>query len=230
MQIISFNSQRINVMGAVRQPTMIPVSNVPTTVLDAINAAGGPVRCGNALSNATGANNGQNQQVCADTQNIVVKKDGVETTIDLDTLHAVDGSSTNWVLSQGSIVFVPTNRYLIYVLGDIQQPGAFNMINGKMTLKQAIIAARGVTIGSAPAYTYVIRGYESEPKVFAINLRSPDALILAGQFNLKPDDVVFVSPSGLETVGQVLGYVSPITSLAISTASLGVSISTAVNR
>jgi len=225
LQIISFNSQRINVMGAVTTPIMIPVSNIPTTVLDAINAAGGPIRCGNTLgSSGSGSSSGGNQGLCADTQNIIVKKDGIETIVNLDTLKSPNGSSTNWVLSEGSTVFIPGNKYIVALLGDVVAPGALNMINGKMTLSQSIVAAQGVTVGSAPAYTYIIRGYNSDPKVYTINLKSPDAFLLAGQFELKPQDIIFVSPSGLETVGEVLGYIAPITSLAISTAALAVSL------
>ncbi|MDC0534664.1 polysaccharide biosynthesis/export family protein [Francisellaceae bacterium] len=229
LDIVKFNSQNINVTGAVRDPMVISVTNVPMTVLDAINTAGGPIRCGNALSNATGSVNGNNQQICADTQNVIVKQGSVETSVDIDDLEAPDGSSTNWLLERGSVVFIPTNRSLVYVLGDVFQPGAFNMMNGEMSLKDAIVAARGVTSGSAPAYTYVVRNYESIPEVFTINLKSPDAFNLAGQFALKSQDIVFISRSGLETLGQVIGYVAPVSSLAISTASLGVSLSALKN-
>ena len=199
-------------------------------MLDAINAAGGIIRCGNELASAGGGGGGGQQSMCADTQNVIVKEGGQKTTVDIDQLKAPDGSSRNWVLEEDTRIMVPNNRYLVYAVGSVNQQGAYNMINGEMSLTDAIVAAGGVTEGSDPSYTYVIRNYTEQPRVFSINMYSPDAMILAGEFELKPGDIVFVSPSTLQNVGQVLRYVSPLTSLAISTASLGVSVSSTLGN
>ncbi|TNF66331.1 MAG: polysaccharide biosynthesis/export family protein [Gammaproteobacteria bacterium] len=221
VQIIDFQSQKINVMGAVREPKMIPVTNVPITVLDAVNAAGGPLRCGNALTNST-----DNQQtVCADTRHVVVKQNGATSIINLDTLRSPVNTSENWILEKGSIVYVPDNRlYQVYVIGQTKKTGVFNMLDDRMSLRDAIVAAGGVTSESEPEYTYVIRNYKNIPEVYSINLKSPDALLLAAEFDLMPHDIVFVATSKIANVGQVIGYVAPILSLGISTAALAISI------
>ena len=221
VSIIKFNSQRVNVIGAVRQQKSIELTNVPLTVLDAVNKAGGVINCSNALK----AHNTTTQQVeCADTRNVVIKQNGYRTTVDLNTLLAPDGSSENWLLKNGAVVYVPNNElYKIYMLGEVKQTGVYNMLQGRMTLSDAIAAAGGVTDGSAPAYTYVIRSYHDHPSVYTINLRSPDALLLAGKFDLSPHDIVFVSTSGFKDVNQVLQYISPLISTSFSTAALVIS-------
>ncbi|MDA7742473.1 polysaccharide biosynthesis/export family protein [Francisellaceae bacterium] len=223
LQVVDFNSQHINVMGAVKQPLTLPVLNTPITVLDAVNAAGGPIRCGNALSNA--AAGGGNQLTCADTRNVIIKQNGKQSVINLDTLMAADGSSENWILHNQSVVFIPNNDlYKVYILGETKQTGAFNMINGAMSLQDAIVAAGGVNDRSSPAYTYIVRSYEEKPEVFSIDLRSPDALLLAGQFDLKPHDIVFTSINKLASIGQIIGYIAPAASLGFSAATLGITL------
>lgn len=230
VQIVGFNSQRINVMGAVQNPQVIPVTNVPTTVLDAISQAGGPVRCNNALSE-TGESGGRGRS-CADTQHVMVKQNGEKSIVDLGSLRSPTGSSENWILKDGSVIRVPNNNYYkVYVLGEVQNTGAFNMMKGQMTLREAVVASGGVNQGdSAPAYTYVIRGFNDNPRVFKMNLRSPEALLLAGEFALKPQDVVFVSTSNWKDMNIILQYLSPIISTFFSTAALGISAANNLNN
>ncbi|MFZ9035765.1 MAG: polysaccharide biosynthesis/export family protein [Francisellaceae bacterium] len=223
VQVVGFNSQRANVIGAVARQRFVAITNVPMTVLDAVNAAGGVIQCSNGLTNN---NTNTSTMLCADSQHVIVKQNGHSTTVDLDTLTAVNGSSENWVLEGGSVVYVPNNNlYKVYLLGDVKQTGIFNMLQGKMTLSDAIAAAGGVTDGSNPEYTYVIRSYGKNPVVYHINLKSPEAMLLAGKFYLKPQDVIFVSSSALKDTNQVLQYISPIISTMFSTAALAISVS-----
>ena len=217
VQVIGFNSQKANVIGVVKTQAATPITNVPVTVLDAINAAGGMIRCSNDLTQSSGE--------CADSQHVVVKHNGHQAIVDVNTLTAVNGESENWVLAGGSIVYVPNNSlYKVYILGDVKQTGIYNMIQGKMSLSDAIAATGGVSTGSAPRYTYVIRSYDKTPIIYHMNLRSPDAMLLAGQFELKPQDIVFVDSSALKDTNQVLQYISPIISTAFATTALAVSV------
>ena len=217
VQVIGFNSQKVNVIGAVKTQAVTAITNVPVTVLDAINAAGGVIRCSNDLT--------QSSSECADSQHVVIKQDNHQAIVDVNTLNAVNGESENWVLRGGSIIYVPNNSlYKVYILGDVKQTGIYNMIQGKMSLSNAIAAAGGVSTGSAPRYTYVIRNYDKTPIIYHMNLRSPDAMLLAGQFELKPQDIVFVDSNALKDTNQVLQYISPIISTAFATTALAISV------
>ncbi|MCX7124240.1 MAG: polysaccharide biosynthesis/export family protein [Gammaproteobacteria bacterium] len=141
--------------------------------------------------------------------------------INLNSLRAVDGSSNNWILKNKDIVYVPNNNASrVFVLGAVNLPSPYNMIDGKMTLRDALGDARGTTFGSSPRYTYVIRDYRNNPRIYVLNLVSPDALNLAGEFNLKPSDVVYVSTSAIHTFGQIMTDVSGPLLTAVAVKSL----------
>ena len=203
VQVVGFNSQKVAVTGAVRSPANLPVTNVPLTVLSAVTLAGGPMSCGGVVSAST-------TSFCADLKNVKIVRGNQTVFVDLDQLKAINGSSNNWILKNGDIIFIPSlNASRIFVLGAVNVPGPYNMIDGKMTLRDALGDANGVNSGASPAYTYVIRNYQQNPKVYVLNIGSPDALNLAGDFDLKPNDVVFVSTSVLQDVNGIINQFSP---------------------
>lgn len=205
VSILSFNSQQIAVTGAVLKPTTIPITNVPLTILTAVTDAGGPIRCGavTSLSNI--------ETFCADLHEVEIKRNNQVVKVNLNRLTAIDGSSNNWVLKNGDVVYVPNNNASrIFVLGAVNSPNPYNMIDGRMTLREALGNAKGMTITSNPKYTYVIRDYGHNPAVFVLDLSSPDALNLAGEFSLKPGDVVYVSLSALSNFNEIINEVTPM--------------------
>lgn len=217
VQVIGFNSQKVEVTGAVKSSSVIPLTNVPLTVLNAITAAGGPILCGVSTTDTQGGV----ASLCADLQHITLQRGNKTVAVNLNNLTAANGNSENWILQNGDVIRVPNNnQYRIFVLGAVSVQGPYNMVDGEMTLKEAIGDARGLTDGSDPRYTYVIRNYQHKPEIYYLNLRSPDALNLAADFELKPEDVVFVSTSLLQTFNEVLGQITPSLQTAVYTKSL----------
>ncbi len=217
LTIAAFRSQQVEVTGAVKTSAMIPISNVPLTVLDAVTQAGGPVLCGAS----TGVGTAGNTSLCADISHVSITRDHTTTTVDLNNLQAPNGTSDNWILENDDIVHVPNNNlYRVFILGSVTLPGPYNMVDGEMSLKEAVGDASGLTEGSDPEYTYVIRNYQQNPQIYSLNMQSPDALSLAGDFQLKPEDVVFISTSPLETFNDLLGQVTPSLQTAVYTKSL----------
>lgn len=200
VSVVGFNSQVVDITGAVANPTLIPLTNVPLTVLSAVSKAGNAIPC----SKAAGGSGS-----CADIGHVVVTHNGISSKINLDTLKAPNGSSTNWVLHQGDKIYVPNNSSYVFLLGAAKSTGTFNMIDGKLSLKELIGSAGGMGPGSDPTYTYVIRNFKNHPKIFVMNLRSPDSLNLAGQFALKPEDVVFVSTSKIQSFNEIINQFTP---------------------
>ena len=199
VMVTGFNSQIVRVTGTVGSPGIVPITNIPMTILTAVSKAGGAITCkGAAIAGR-----------CADTTHVEVTHNGRTTTVNLDTLQAANGSSSNWLLQSGDKIYVPDNTHRIFMMGAVGQQGPLNMINGKLSLKEAIGFAGGMGIGSDPTYTYIIRDFNSHPQIFVMNLRSPDALNLAGQFALKPEDIIFVSTSKIESFNQILNQFTP---------------------
>ena len=202
VDMLSFNSQRVAITGAVVKPTTLPITNVPLDVLTAVTQAGGPIRCGASTSTSSAT-------FCADLHDVEIRRGHRVVKVDLNKLTAINGSSNNWILQDRDTVYIPNNNASrIFVLGAVTDPSSYNMIDGRMTLREALGDARGVTTSSNPRYTYVIRDYHSNPQLYVLNLSSPDALNLAGEFQLKPSDIVYVSTSALSTFGQVMTDVS----------------------
>lgn len=202
--IAAFNSQHIAVTGAVIKPATLPITNVPLTVLTAVTMAGGPIRCGVMLSANT------SQQFCADLHDVIVRRKNRVVHVNLNQLTAINGSSNNWILKNNDIVYVPNNNSSrVFVLGAVKVPGPYNMIDGKMTLRDALGDACGANNGSNPRLTYIIRNYQQNPKIFVLNLGSPDALNLASEFDLKPGDVVYVSTALLTNANEIINQFTP---------------------
>ena len=220
VRVVKFDSQKIYVTGSVTLPVSIPLNDSPLTVVGAIQAAKGPVRCG--LQSSSGVD----QRLCANLEHVKVTQDGHTTTVNLDNLTAPNGSSTNWVLQNNAHVYVPNNNYRVFVLGAVTVPGPYNIINDSMNLAQAIGDASGVSNTSDPTYTYIIRNFHRDPSVYWLDMRSPDAFNLASEFPLKAGDVVFVSTSLLESMSQVMNEVNPLILNAVNIQSLRQSIQT----
>jgi len=218
VDVVGFNSQKIEITGAVARPSVIPVTNIPMSVLNAVTLAGGPLRCG---SSTKLSESGGSAGVCADIRNVQVTHEGVTTTVNLDSLRAPNGNSTDWLLYDGDTVFIPNNNfYRIFMLGAVNNPGPYNMIDNTMSLREALGDAGGVSDVSDPTYTYVIRNYQGDPSIFELNARSPDVLNLAGEFALKPEDIVFISTSKLQNFNQIINQFLPSLSTAVYIKSL----------
>ncbi len=199
-----FNSQKVAVVGAVTTPRVIPITNTPLTILNAITLTGGPIRCG------VNQNNNVVETECSDLTAVTIKRGNVSVLVDLTTLESPKGTSENWILKDGDVVTVPSNiKTQVFVLGAVNAPGAYNINNGKLALLDVIGNSKGFSNQSSPEYTYIIRNFYNEPEIYAINLRSPDSLLLAGQFYLKPKDIVYVSKSKLVQFNEVMSLVTP---------------------
>jgi len=197
VDVMEFNGSSINVIGAVTTPSTIPLTTNPLTIIEAVNKAG-IISCA-----AT-------EQICSDIQHVKLTQNGETQVVNLKTLQSVVGTSTNWVLEPGAIIDIPdTSAYEVYVLGGVTRPGTYRMYQDKMTLRQAMGKASGTLSVSDPKYTYIVRNYDNKPEVYLLNMKSPDSFNLAGDFELKPQDVIFVSMSKLQTFNDVLNQITP---------------------
>ena len=84
------------------------------------------------------------------------------------------------------------------------------MVKRRMTLAEAIGDSGGFDpIAANPAKIYVIRGDYAAPAIFHLDASSPDALLLATAFQLKPRDVVYVSTYRLSQWNRVMSQILP---------------------
>ena len=98
----------------------------------------------------------------------------------------------------------------IFVLGEIMKPSLYPLPKGRMNLAEAISSAGGFDeTTSDPSRVYVIRGVDNEPVVYRLDASSADALLLASKFDLRSQDVVYVSTSDIARWNRTMQQILP---------------------
>lgn len=100
----------------------------------------------------------------------------------------------------------------VYVFGEVLKPGFVPLTDQPLTIIDAITLTGGFDPAAADtAHIYVIRRTEviDMPNIYWLNAKSPERLILAGYFNLKPNDILYVSSATATRWNRVLNQLLP---------------------
>ena len=193
VRITSFRSRRAYVDGEVRTPGTQIFTDVPMTLSEAINRAGGITPNG-------------------DRSFITLTRNDATTVIDLLRLQEL-GINPNRILLQPNDLVTVRNREdrKVFVMGEILRPSALAMRNGRLSLNEALGEAGGPNLGTAnPGQIYVIRNVDQEaPVLYHLNASSPAALALAEGFRLQPRDVVYVDSVPLVQWNRIISLILP---------------------
>lgn len=193
VRVVAFRSKRVYVVGEVRNPGVLAIDDVPLTIVEAVNRAGG-------LTDA------------ADKSGVNISRDGQVYAIDLKALYDQADSSQNLVLQHGDIVNVPDrSQQKVFVMGEVERPSSVGIINGHLTLAAALGEVGGVNQNTAnPSAIYVVRGSDAEnPEIFHLNARYATGMLLASRFELRAQDVIFVDTAGVSQWNRVISQLLP---------------------
>jgi polysaccharide export outer membrane protein len=196
VRITAFRSKRVYLVGEVSRPGQQPITDIPMTMLEAVNLAGGFTKD-------------------ADHSEVLLTRGGATWRVDLQSLYEDGAVSQNILLEPGDIVNVP-DRSLnkVFVLGEVQKPGSMFMNKKRITLAEALAEAGYVNEQTSnPKYIYVMRGQTDSPELYHLNAKSPDALLLADRFPLRPRDIVFVDAAEVARWNRVISNVLPTATL-----------------
>lgn len=202
VSILTYASQRVWVTGAVGQSSTVPLTVTPLTLNDVVSLAG--------------LNPNE-----ADLSGLRLTRDGVTHTLDLN-LDQQAGATV--YLKDGDQIYVPfLDEKEVFVVGEVNQPGAFSFKTGSISLSQALGRARGLDqITSQGNAVYVIRGaddpLQAPSAVYQLEAKSPSAFAVAGQFQLLPGDVVFVGAAGITRWNRFATQLLPFSNILSSTA------------
>ena len=207
VNVASFQSQKAYVTGEVKEPGQQFITNVPLTLLDAVNKAGG-------LSDH------------ADWHNVKLTRNGKDETVSIEALIQRGDLTQNRLLTNGDIVHIPRNDTMkVFVVGEVVQPQFLTIGRNGMTLTEAISASGGIDKLSADATgIFVIRGQRGEKEmvqtdngeqiekvanIYQLDVTNPTAYILGTEFYLKPHDVVYVTTAPVAKWNRVITQVVP---------------------
>ncbi len=192
VRVAAFRSQRVYVAGEVATPGIVPVTDVPLTLVDALQMVGG-------------------ETDEADLGRVSIARGDTLERVNLRALLDNGDLSQNRVLMHGDVVHVPDRRdNRVFVLGQVGEPGAYVMHRGRMDLAEALGLARNLDEATADAErVFVIRGDYTNPDIYWLDAQSPDAMLLASRFPLNPNDVVYVAPVSLERWNRVIRQILP---------------------
>ncbi|WP_241673161.1 polysaccharide biosynthesis/export family protein [Lacisediminimonas profundi] len=191
LRVQSYRSKRVYVDGEVKAPGLQAINDIPMTLMEAINRSGGFLPA-------------------ADQSQVHLTRGGETFRINLPQLVQRGINPNSIMLANGDVVrVVSRDSSKVFISGEVVMPRALPMINGRLTLNEALGESGGINPLSGDAkQIYVVRKSATEPVVYQLNAEENGALALAESFELEPKDVVYVAATALtnwhRTISQIL--------------------------
>lgn len=195
--VMRYASQRVVLNGAFLKAGQQAITATPLTLMEAIGAA-------------------ELDSTNADLSGLTLQRDKQVFRLNLDALNTAQGSDLySLYLKDGDRIYLPYNdRKKVYLMGEVNTPRALTFKTRDMNLADALGSVGGLNQTTANGKAvYVIRGVENleteRAKVFQLDANSPTAFILAQQFQLQPQDVVYVGPAGVTRWNRLISQLVP---------------------
>ena len=192
LRVQSYRSKRVYIDGEVKAPGLQPINDIPMTLMEALNRAGGLLPT-------------------ADQSRIALERGDQRYMVDLRALVAQGINPGNVMLAHGDVVRVHSrDESKVFVSGEVVAPKALTMHNGRLTLNEALGETGGISPLTGDArQVYVVRKSADGIRVYQLDARSTGALAIAESFELSPKDLVYVAASPLANWHRNLSMIFP---------------------
>ena len=98
----------------------------------------------------------------------------------------------------------------VYVLGEVRRGSSLPLPRAGLTLTQALAESSGLDpVTSRARSVYVLRGTAEQPRVFYLDLRRADGLLLGDRFHLAARDVVYVDTAPITRWNRFINQLLP---------------------
>ncbi|MET0980755.1 MAG: polysaccharide biosynthesis/export family protein [Telluria sp.] len=192
LRVMSYRSKRVYIDGEVKQPGLQAINDIPMTLVEALNRAGGLLPT-------------------ADQSRIAIERGDTRYSVNLRELVQKGINPGTIMLVPGDVVRVHSrDESKVFVSGEVVTPKALTMHNGRLTLNEALGETGGISPLSGDArQIYVVRKTPERTRVFQLDARIAGSLAMAESFELRPKDVVYVAASPLANWNRHLSMLFP---------------------
>ena len=197
--IEEFNSNKVYIVGAVRNQITIPLDEQPLSLIEAAIKANFNPGSDNKSFGTSG----------------LLRREGKVYKINLTNTFKNKDEKENFYLKRNDVIFIDKNLNSIHVFGEVSRSGIyFPDLNYSLT---ELISSAGISQLSANAKkVYVIREkFDTflEVDVFQLDIRNPVNLIAGKKFIVKKGDIIFIPPAEITKWNRTISLLVPQTGL-----------------
>ena len=192
LRVQAYRSKRVYIDGEVKSPGLQAINDIPMTLVEAINRAGGLLPT-------------------ADQSRIELERGKSHYAINLRDLVQKNINPGLVMLAPGDVVRVHSrDESKVFVSGEVVTPKALTMHDGRLTLNEALGESGGISPLSGDArQVYVVRKAAERTRVFQLDARVAGSLAMAEAFELQPKDIVYVAATPLANWNRNLSLLFP---------------------
>ncbi|WP_227526685.1 polysaccharide biosynthesis/export family protein [Psychrobacter sp. 4Dc] len=205
VKIINYRGNKFFIDGEVKQPGEFVIDDAPVSLYSAISKAGGATETG-------------------DSNSIVLNRNGRNYNIGLQTLRQIGSSGNQIYIQDGDSIHVNSqSRNQVYVLGEFGQVEPVPILEQGLSLAQVMGETKGLNpLTANAAKIYVVRDNPEYQRtnIYYIDMQTITNLAIANRFEMQPNDILYVDPTGLTRWNRVISSILPSTTAIRSFATL----------
>ena len=199
INIEEFNSNKVYVVGAVRNQKIISLNEQPLSLIEAAIEANFNPSAEDKLYGTSG----------------LLRRDGKVYKINLTNTFKNKDEKENFYLKKDDVIFIDKNSNSIHVFGEVTQPGTyFPDMNYSLT---ELVSSVGINQLTANAKkVYIIREkFDTflEVDIFQLDIRNPVNLIAGKKFKVQIGDIIFIPPAEITKWNRTISLLLPQTNL-----------------
>ena len=197
IKVMNYRGNKFFIDGEVKQPGEFNIADAPISLYGAISMAGGATSAG-------------------DSNSIVLNRKGVTYNIGLQSLRQMGSSANQIYVQDGDSIHVNSqSRNKIYMLGEFGKVEPVPILEQGISLAQVLGETNGLNSNTADASKiYVVRDQVGSQltNIYYIDMQTITSFALANRFEMQPNDIVYVDPTGLARWNRILSSLLPSTS------------------